>query len=377
MLDIAHESGFKGLLALNGEEALRLAHKHHPEAITLDLHLPGVHGWSVLDRLKHDPRTRHIPVQVISAFDERNFSLQMGAVGYLQKPATHDELLKAFAQLKNFSETQVRNLLIVEDDEVLRNSMVELIGNNDVHSVAVGTAEEALQILDSTRIDCMVLDLGLPGMNGFEFIEQARSRGHDDLRIVIYTGRELTKQEVNQLRRVAESIIIKEARSMDRLLDETSLFLHRATNRLPEFKRKRIEEVHHADSVLQDKKILIIDDDIRNIFALTSLFEMYNMKVIYSESGEEGIRMLKDNPDVDAALVDIMMPGIDGYETIRRIRQDEQFATLPILALTAKAMKGDREACIEAGATDYVAKPADTDHLLSILRVHLARLPRW
>jgi CheY-like chemotaxis protein len=223
----------------------------------------------------------------------------------------------------------------------------------------------------------MVLDLGLPGMNGFEFLEQARALGHEELRIVIYTGRELTKQEVTQLHRVAESIIIKEARSLDRLLDETSLFLHRATSQLPEFKRKRIEEVHHADSVLQDKKILIIDDDIRNIFALTSLFEMYNMQVIYSENGEEGIRMLKDNPDVDAALVDIMMPGIDGYETIRRIRQDEQFATLPILALTAKAMKGDREACIEAGATDYVAKPADTDHLLSILRVHLARRPRW
>ena len=377
MLDVAHESGFKVLLALNGEEALRLAYKYKPVAITLDLHLPGVHGWSVLDRLKHDPQTRHIPVQVVSAFDERGFSLQMGAIGYIRKPATHDELLNAFEKLKSFAEKPMRTLLIVEDDEVMRNSMVELIGNGDIQSIAVGSGEEALKILEESSVDCMVLDLGLPGMSGFQLMEKVREKGLDNLRVVIYTGRQLTKPEVTQLRRVAESIIIKEAHSLDRLLDETALFLHRPTNRMPEAKRQKLEEVRLADSVLQGKKVLIIDDDIRNIFALTSLFELYSMKVLYAENGEDGIRLLESNPDVDAALVDIMMPGIDGYETIRSIRNKQEFSSLPILALTAKAMKGDREACLEAGASDYIAKPADTDHLLSILRVHLARRPRW
>jgi HAMP domain-containing protein/CheY-like chemotaxis protein/signal transduction histidine kinase len=373
MLDIAHESGFKGLFALNGEEALRLARKHQPAAITLDLHLPGVHGWSVLDRLKHDPATRHIPVQVISAFDERGFSLQMGAVGYLRKPATHEELLKAFEGLRKFAQAGVRNLLVVEDDEVSRNSMVDMIGNGDVHTITAGSGEEALKILRDVHIDCMVVDLRLPGMNGFQLIEKARELGREDLPIVVYTAMDLTKQEVTQLRRMTESIIIKEAHSLERLLDETSLFLHRKTDRMPEMKRKKLEEIRHADSILQGRKVLIIDDDIRNIFALTSLFEQYNMKVIYAENGEDGIHLLDENPDIDAALVDIMMPGIDGYETIRRMRQKPELATIPILALTAKAMKGDREACIQAGATDYVAKPADTEHLLSALRVHLSR----
>jgi CheY-like chemotaxis protein len=373
MLDIAHESGFKGLIALDGEEALRLARKHRPTTITLDLHLPGVHGWSVLDRLKHDPQTRHIPVQVISAFDERGFSLRMGAVGYLRKPATHEELLAAFKSLRQFARTEVRNLLIVDDDEVTRNSMVDVIGNHDVNTIAVSSGEEALKIIEEVNVDCMVVDLGLPGMSGFQLIEKVKEQGRDDLPIVVYTGRDLTQKEFGQLSRLTESIILKEAQSLERLFDETSRFLHRKTDRMPEPKRQKLQELRNADSILQGRKVIIIDDDMRNIFALTSLFEQFNMQIVYAETGEEGIRLLEQNPDADIALVDIMMPGIDGYETIRRIREKSEFATLPIIALTAKAMKDDREACLEAGATDYVAKPADTDHLLSLLRVHVSR----
>jgi CheY-like chemotaxis protein len=240
--------------------------------------------------------------------------------------------------------------------------------------VAAGSGEEALKILAEGPVDCMIVDLGLPDMTGLELVERVR---HDpsikDLRIVIYTGRDLSREEETRLRQLAESVIIKEARSMERLLEETTLFLHREAEKLPATNRRKLDDARLSDPLLEGKTILIIDDDVRNIFALTSLFERYKMKVVFAETGKTGLERLEENPHVDAAVIDIMMPDMDGYETIRQIRLREQFADLPIFALTAKAMKGDREACIEAGATDYVAKPADTEQLLSLLRVHIGR----
>ena len=374
LLDVARESGFKVIVTGAGEEALRLAARFQPQGITLDLNLPGLSGWSVLDRLKHNPKTRHIPVQVISAYDERDFSLQLGAVGYLRKPVDHDSLIDVLDKLRSVGKKKTGTLLVVEDDERQRKAILELIGNGDVHSIAVATGNEAIEVLREQPVDCMVLDLGLPDMSGFELIDRiAREVGQQDLRIVVYTGRELTREEETGLRRAAASIIVKEAESMDRLFQETALFLHRRPENLPEYKRKRLEESTVSDPLLAGKTVLVIDDDVRNVFALTSLFERHGMNVLYADDAKEGLEKLEEHPEVRAALVDIMMPNIDGYETIRRMRSMPQFQTLPVFALTAKAMKGDREACLKAGATEYIAKPADPDHVISLLRVHMAR----
>jgi len=374
MLDVARETGFKGIVAATGEEAIRLAQKFQPHAITLDLSLPGLHGWSVLDRLKHDRRTRHIPVQVISAFDERDFTLQLGAIGYLHKPVDANDLIKTLKGLRGFARQERRGLLVVEDDERQRKAIVDLIGNGDLHTIAVGTGDEALKVLRDTHVDCVVLDLGLPDMTGFELIGRLRRElDLKDLRMVIYTGRELSRHEETELRRVADSIIVKAADSMERLFEETALFLHRRAEKLPEPKRKRLEEMTVSDPALAGKTVMVIDDDVRNVFALTSLFERYRMNVLYADNARQGLEKLTDHPEVQVALVDIMMPDMDGYETIRRIRKMPNFTALPILALTAKAMKGDREKCLEAGASDYIAKPADPEHVISLLRIYLAR----
>jgi CheY-like chemotaxis protein len=253
-------------------------------------------------------------------------------------------------------------------------SIVELIGNGDVVTTAVETGEEALNALKKEPFDCMVLDLKLPDMTGFELIEKIQKElGRADLPIIIYTGKELTAKEETQLRKVADAIIVKEASSPERLLAETALFLHRVEANLPEPKRRILEQLHRRDPVLAGRKVLIVDDDVRNIFALTSALESHNMEVVHAENGQEGIDMLKERPDIEVVLMDIMMPGMDGYEAIAAIRQMAEFRQLPIIALTAKAMKADRDRCIEAGASDYISKPLDIDQLLSLLRVWLYR----
>jgi CheY-like chemotaxis protein len=268
----------------------------------------------------------------------------------------------------------VKNLLIVEDDEAQRKAIVGLIGDGDVQSVAVATGDEALTELRSAHFDCMVVDLGLPDMSGFDLIERLKKElGLYDLPVIVYTAKELSPKEETRLRRLAETVIIKDARSPERLLAETALYLHRSHDRLKESQRRVLEEQEKTDPSLSGKKILIIDDDVRNIFSLTSLLERYNMQIIYAENGRDGIDLLKSAPDVDAVLIDVMMPEMDGYETMREIRKIETFKTLPVIALTAKAMKGDREKCIEAGASDYISKPANVDRLLSLLRVFLNR----
>jgi len=281
-------------------------------------------------------------------------------------------LIEAVTQIKGFIERQVKNLLVVEDDETQRFSIVDLIGNNDVQTTSVGTGAAALAALKTGHFDCIVLDLGLPDITGFELIEQIKQESSlQNLPIIVYTGKELTRAEETQLKRMAETIIIKDVRSPERLLDETALFLHRVHANLPAPKQQMLEHLHQTDAVLASKKVLIVDDDVRNIFALTSLLERYQMQVIYAENGRDGIDTLQNIPDIDIVLMDVMMPEMDGYETMQAIRNLRQFETLPILALTAKAMKGDREKCIEAGASDYITKPVDTDQLLSLLRVWL------
>ncbi len=372
LLDLAHERGFKGVVAAQGDTALRLTQKYKPDAITLDIRLPDRDGWTVLDRLKHDPKTSHIPVHVITADDREHHPRKLGALTHLRKPVTREQLVESFDRIADFAQRKIKQLLVVEDDDAQRMSIVELIGEDDVQTTAVATGEEALAELQNRQFDCMVLDLRLPDMTGFELIELIQKElGQLDLPIIVYTGKDLTEKEEQQLRMVTDAIVIKEANSPERLLAETSLFLHRVETSLPEPKRYVLEQQLRRDPILEGRKVLIVDDDVRNIFALTSALEAYNMEVLRAENGREGIEILEENPDIDVVMMDIMMPEMDGYETMQAIRQVERFKELPIIALTAKAMKADRDKCIEAGASDYIAKPLDMDQLLSMMRVRL------
>jgi hypothetical protein len=374
LLDMARQQGFKVLVSLRSDMGLAMAQEFKPDAITLDIRMPEMDGWMVLDRLKHNPTTRHIPVHILSVEEGRQRGLQQGAIAYLQKPVSSEAVSEALSNIKTFVERRVKNLLVVEDDETQRHSIVELIGNGDVATTAVSTGEEALTTLKSGHFDCIVIDLGLPDMTGLELIEQIKQdESLGKLPIIVYTGKELTRTEEIELKRLADSIIVKDVRSPERLLDETALFLHRIQANLPQPKRQILEQLHQTDPVLAGKKALIVDDDVRNIFALTSMLEQHQMHVLFAENGRDGLTMLQNTPDIDVVLMDVMMPEMDGYEAMREVRKISQFVTLPMIALTAKAMKGDREKCIEAGASDYITKPVDPEQLLSLMRVWLYR----
>ncbi len=374
LVDFAREKGFKVIVAESARQALAMATHFIPVAITLDLRLVDEDGWVVLDRLKHDKRTRHIPVHVISVDPARGRGLRLGAVSYLQKPVSKDAIQAVLQQTVDFLDRPVKNLLVVEDDPTQRSTIRELIGNGDVKTTTVGTAAEALAELERQRYDCIVLDLMLPDKPGAELIREINRRlGLQAPPVIVYTGKDLSPAEETELRSLSESIIVKDARSPERLLDETALFLHRVENRLPESKRRMLEQVRRQDSVLTGRRVLVVDDDARNIFALTAALETYGMTVRFAESGKAAIETLNTDPHCDVVLMDVMMPEMDGYEAIRRLRRDNRFARLPIISLTAKAMKGDRERCIEAGASDYITKPVDTEKLLSLLRVWLYR----
>jgi CheY-like chemotaxis protein len=300
--------------------------------------------------------------------------IRLGAKTFVAKTAERTDLDAAFDAIKAFDARKLRTLLIVEDDEVQRNTLVELISDRDVQITAVGSGAEALSQLAYKEYDCIVLDLGLADMNGFELLEKMRADPQmSQVPVIIYTGKELSKQEEMRLRQLAQTIIIKDVKSPERLLDETTLFLHRVESALPPEKQRLLDQMHRSDPALKGKKALIVDDDIRNIFALTSILERYEMDVQYAENGHDALKLLNQNPEVDVVLMDVMMPEMDGYEATRRIRENETFEELPIIAITAKAMKGDREKCIAAGASDYVTKPVDADQLIGLLRVWLSR----
>ncbi len=373
LYELAHEKGFKCIIALDGETGLHFADYYQPHAIILDIGLPGIDGYEVMDRLKDNTKTRHIPVHFISAADKSIEAMKMGAIGYLTKPVSQTKLDTVFKKIENIISKPIKKVLVVEDDKLMRKSIVNLLaGSENVKIVAVENGEEAYELLKKETFDCQILDLGLKDMSGFDLLEKIRkNKKIVDLPIIIYTGKDLTKEEETRLNKYADSIILKGARSFERLLSETSLFLHQLEADMPEDKRQILKTMHDKEAVLENKKILIVDDDMRNVFALSSLLEDKGMQTVVGKNGKEGLLRLDENKDIDLVLMDIMMPEMDGYEATQEIRKLEKYKELPVIALTAKAMKEDREKCIAAGANDYLSKPVDTEKLLSLLRVWL------
>lgn len=372
--DQARDAGFKVLLAADGETGLHFADFHAPSAIILDNGLPGLNGWTVMERLKDDPRTRHIPLSFISAEDRSLEAMRLGALAFLTKPVEVEALDNLFAKIDAFVSKPMRRLLVVDDDPLQRESIRALIGNGDVETVTAASGGEALELLSTQNFDCMILDLGLSDMSGFDVLRTLRSGpAPSTLPVVVYTGRDLNDEEERKLTQYAESIIVKGVRSPERLLEETTLYLHRAQANLPQEKQRMLQTDADRESVLGGRTVLVVDDDMRNIFALTSVLEEKGVQVVVARDGSESLTRLRENPQIDLVLMDIMMPVMDGYEAMREIRKNPTHKELPIIALTAKAMKGDKSACIDAGANDYLSKPVDMDKLLSLLRVWLYR----
>ncbi|HEY1172203.1 MAG TPA: HAMP domain-containing protein [Verrucomicrobiae bacterium] len=374
LVGLARETGFKVLVANRGSTALAMARQYQPTAVTLDIFLPDMLGWTVLNNLKLSSETRHIPVQVISVEEERQHGLAHGAFSYVVKPATTQGLEQCFSRIKNFVTPRVKRLLVVEDNEIEAQSIVELLHHDDIEIVTAATGSEAYEKLLDRPFDCCVMDLRMPDMNGFELLERIQADANlREIPVVVFTGKDLTREEERQLKTMAKSIVLKDVQSPERLFDETALFLHRVVMSLPEGKRKMLDRLHASNEILRGRKVLIVDDDARNIFALTTMLENHEMEIISATNGRDAIDLLQDKPDTEVVFMDIMMPDMDGYQTIREIRKDPKFGALPIFALTAKAMKGDREKCLAAGASDYIAKPVNTNELLSLLRVWLYR----
>ena len=374
LLGLAQDKGFKCIISTRGAGAHSLARQYRPTAISLDIFLPDMLGWTVLNQLKLDPVTRHIPVQIVTLEEERQHGLAHGAFSYLVKEPTTDGLETAFERLKEFTSPRTKRLLIVEDNDIERLSIVELLGYEDIELVTAASGGEALEALQERPFDCVVLDLRLPDMTGFELLERLHTNPlFSTIPVVVFTGKDLSLEEQLKLKSMAKSIVLKDVQSPERLLDETALFLHRVVTDLPPNKQAMLEQLHGSKEILRSRKVLVVDDDARNIFALTSLLENHEVDVISTTSGKDAIALIETTPEISLVLMDIMMPEMDGYETIRRIRAAPEFRTLPILALTAKAMKGDREKCLEAGASDYISKPVNTDQLLSLMRVWLYR----
>ncbi|MEA3172958.1 MAG: hypothetical protein QOF42_369, partial [Gammaproteobacteria bacterium] len=374
MMDLAKDEGFKVLVAHRGTDALALARAHHPTAISLDIFLPDMLGWTVMSQLKQDASTRHIPVQIVTLDEDRHHGLARGAFAFVQKPTTTEALESAFARIKGYAKSRRKRLLLVEDNAAERQGVTELLASDDVEIMAADTGASALLQLRDNSIDCVVLDLKLPDMSGFEVLERIRDDASlRDMPVVVFTGRELSPEEDARLHTMARSVVVKGVESPERLLDETALFLHRVVADLPAAKQRMLERLHSSDEDLMRRTVLLVDDDARNIFALSSVLERRGMEVLTATTGSEAISVLSSRSDVAIVLMDIMMPGMDGYETIQAIRSDPTFRRLPILAFTAKAMKGDREKCLEAGASDYLAKPVNIQQLLSALRMWLHR----
>jgi CheY-like chemotaxis protein/signal transduction histidine kinase/HAMP domain-containing protein len=374
MIDLARDKGFKTLLAMRGDDALDLAKQYQPTAVSLDVFLPDMLGWNVLSQLKKNPLTRHIPVQIITLDEDRQHGLARGAFSFIVKPTTHGGIAEALSKIKEFAKPRRKRLLVVEDNQAEQLSIGELLGHDDIEIVNATTGSDALSMLREELCDCVVLDLRLPDMTGFEVLEQMRGDAKlADVPVVVFTGRELSAEEDAQLHTMARSIVVKGVESPERLLDETALFLHRVITDLPADKQRMLERLNGSDEDLVGRKVLLVDDDSRNIFALSSVLERRGMQVLTSTTGNEAIELVESTPDLAIVLMDIMMPEMDGYQTIERIRKNPTYRRLPIIALTAKAMKGDREKCLEAGASDYLAKPVNTEQLLSSLRMWLHR----
>ena len=370
--EAAQGLGYKLLVCCYGEAALETIRHRKLDAVVVDLSMPEMAGWVVLDRLKHASDTRAVPVYAISGEASRGRSLARGAIGHQQTLTDVDSATRALSEIQAFVDRSTRSLLVVEDDDTHRKTLVELLSSDGVEIMAVGSAQEALKAMRAQRFDCVVLDLNLPDARGLELTRLIREEGRAaGVPLIVYTGRELTRAEEAELKQVAEAIVIKDARSSERLLEATSLYLHRARSALPENKRKMLDKAREKDPLLLGRKVLVIDDDVRNIFALNTALERFGLNVVFAESAKDGMNLLDLQGDIELVLMDVMMPEMDGYEAMRRLRANPRYAQLPILALTAKAMRGDREKCIIAGASDYITKPVDIEKLMSLIRVWL------
>jgi CheY-like chemotaxis protein/signal transduction histidine kinase/HAMP domain-containing protein len=374
LADLARDKGFKVLIATRGSEALELAKQFQPTAVSLDVFLPDMLGWTVLSQLKHNPLTRHIPVQIITLDEDRQHALARGAFSFVSKPTTIEGVSAALSRIKEYAKPRRKRLLIVEDNATEQMSIKELLDHDDIEIITTGTGAAALSTLRENPYDCVVLDLRLPDMSGFEVLDSIRrDNALSDVPVVVFTGRELSLEEDTELHTMARSIVVKGVESPERLLDETSLFLHRVITELPIEKQRMLEKLNGSDEDLVGRTALLVDDDARNIFALSSVLERRGMNVLTATTGSEAVALAESNPEIAIILMDIMMPQMDGYQTIGVIRENPSFRRLPIIALTAKAMKGDREKCLEAGASDYLAKPVNTEQLLLAIRMWLHR----
>jgi CheY-like chemotaxis protein/signal transduction histidine kinase/CHASE3 domain sensor protein len=378
LLDLAHELDYRCIIAGTATGGIKFAQERAPNAILLDIGLPDRSGLAVLQELKNNPGTRHIPVHVVSASDRTATALHLGAIGHAVKPTTREQLEDIFRRLEEKSSQEVKRVLLVEDDARQRESIVQLISDSEVSIIAVESGEEALDHLKSTIFDCMIIDLMLPDMQGSELLRRMTSTDASSFPpVIVYTGRSLTQAEETDLLRYSQSIIVKGARSPERLLDEVTLFLHKVETDLSTERQAMLRVSRGRDLSMDGRKVLLVDDDIRNVFSMSSALEHHGLNVEIGRNGFEALEALEQHPDVDIVLMDIMMPGMDGLEAIRRIRSDLRFKRLPIIAITAKAMKNDQEQCLAAGASDYLAKPIDLDRLYSLLRVWMPRRERF
>jgi CheY-like chemotaxis protein/signal transduction histidine kinase len=372
LLAFVRERHYKGIIAHEGNTGLSYARHYKPDAILLDMKLPVMNGSDVLMQLKKDPELRHIPVQIISGFDLKKEGMELGAFDFIRKPVSKETLWNALDKIEDFVTRKVKKLLVIEDDKQHNDAVKQLIGNGDVKCFSAYSGKEAYEMLLGDSFDCIIIDLGLPDMTGFDLLEKIKV--HQELAripIVIYTGKDLTREESNKLDKLGSTVVLKTAFSHERLLDETMLFLHRIESKLPKEKQNIIRKLHKTDEVLKNKKVLVVDDDIRNVYSLTSALEEEGLQCLIAENGKEALAILKQEPHINLVLMDVMMPEMDGYEATKSIRKMAKFKKLPIIALTAKAMKGDREKCLTAGMSDYISKPLNIQQLLSLMRVWL------
>ncbi|MFN8066984.1 MAG: response regulator [Vicinamibacterales bacterium] len=372
LFDLAHEEDLDCVVAGTASEGLELARTLKPLGILLDVRLPDASGLMVLEMLKRDAATRHIPVHVVSVEDYIEPAMHLGAIGYLIKPVKREELQAALRRIEGRLSQSVRRILVVEDDARLRDGLCELLRDEAVTVDTVGTMRDALARLEAGTYDCLVLDLTLPDASGFELLDRmSEGTRYAFPPVIVYTGRELSHEDELRLRRYSSSIIVKGARSTERLLDEVALFLHQVENQQPPARRRALEASRARDSKFEGRTVLVVDDDVRTVFALTGMFEPRGARVLVARNGREALEQLEAVPDVDLVIMDTMMPEMDGLAATRAIRQQRRFARLPIIAVTAKAMRDDQQQCLAAGANDYMAKPLDVDRLLSLCRVWL------
>jgi len=373
LVDIIRSRRLNALLATSGEDGIRLAIEHRPQGIILDVTLPDIDGWTVMERLRNHPKTREVPVHFVSGVDSPERGLALGAVGYLMKPASHSELALAIRSLVPSSGNAARRILIVEDSAVEGDSLCELLRKEGFEALRVGSARAALDTLEQSRFGCMILDLGLPDMDGLAVLETLRARNTTDApRVIVHTGRALNKQETKQLEAYAEAVILKEGDSATRLLEEIRLFVSHVRDSLaPSARAQPPTTALGPELSFANKTVLLAEDDMRTVYALTALLTSKGANVLVADTGKEALELLEQAPQVDAVLMDIMMPEMDGYEATRRLRADKRFRSVPVIALTARAMKGERERCLEAGATDYLTKPIDSERLLLTLHGYL------